>query len=69
MIGARMSHLSDKADISAVIGHIDLALKLLETLNYEEFGMAESFLGDASFELHSWKDQPKFTKRGSYCGP
>jgi len=64
-----MSHLSDRADISAVIGHVDLAMKLLETLNYEEFGMAQSFLGDALFEMNSWKDQKSFTKRGAYCGP
>jgi len=64
-----MSHLSDRADIDAAIGHVGLAMKLLETLNYEEFGMAEGSLRDAAFELHSWKDQPKFTKRGSYNGP
>ena len=68
-IGSKMSHLSDRADIEAAIGHVDLAMKLLETLNYEEFGMAEGSLRDAAFELHSWKDQPKVTKRGSYCGP
>ena len=64
-----MSHLSDRADISAAIGHVDLAMKFLETLNYEEFDMAECYLRDASFELHSWKDQKSFTKRGAYCGP
>jgi len=69
MTGKKMSLLSDKADISAAIGHVDLAMKLLETLDYEEFGMAESFLGDALFELHSWKDQKAYTKRGAYCGP
>ena len=67
--GKKMSRLSDKGDISAVLGHIDLARKLLEDMDYEEFGMAESFLGDALFEMHSWKDQTTFTKRGSYCGP
>jgi len=64
-----MLPLSERADITAVLGHVDLAMTLLERLNYEEFGMAQSHLGDALFELNSWKDQPKFTKRGSYCGP
>lgn len=64
-----MSLLSEKADIDAAIGHVDLAMNILGKLNYEEFGMAESYLGDAYSELRSWKDQPKFTKRGSYCGP
>ena len=61
--------LSERADITAVLGHIELARELLEKLNYEEFGMAESHLGDALFELHSWKDNPKLTKRGAYAGP
>ena len=64
-----MLPLSERADITAALGHIDLAMNLLNKLNYEEFGYAESHLGDALFELHSWKDNPKLTKRGAYAGP
>ena len=64
-----MLPLSERADITAVLGHLDLAAQLLDRLDYEEFGMAQSHLGDALFELNSWKDNPKFTKRGAYSGP
>ena len=68
-IGSKMLPLSERADITAVLGHLDLASQLLDRLDYEEFGMAQSHLGDALFELNSWKDNPKFTKRALTQAP
>ena len=64
-----MLPLSERSYINALLGHLELAAQILDRLDYEEFGIAQSHLGDALFEVNSWKDQPKFTKRGSYCGP
>ena len=57
-----MTALTDQADITAVLGHIDLARKLLEEMNYQEFGYAETHLHDALQAIQAWKDS-KLTKR------